>query len=86
MKSPELIRKRDLLARGKWCECFIRNFLPEHTYQTYPCRIFKSIGFPAYQWADVRKAEARYRKHFKNKQIGHLCSLPAGIEDNEEEN
>ena len=84
MQSNELIRKRDLLKRGKWCECFIRNFLPEPTYQTYPCRIFKSIGFPAYQWADVHKAEVRHRKHFKIKHIGHVCPLPEEIEDNEE--
>jgi len=84
MQINELIRKRDLLKRGKWCDCFIRNFLPEHTYQIYPCRIFKSIGFPAYQWADVQKAEARHRKDFKSKHRGHVCPLPAAIEDNEE--
>jgi len=74
--TDELIMRKDLLKRKKWCDCFIQKFLPDKKYleyQYFQCKLFKSIGFPAYQLKDVLRVEARNKATFRKKAIDHEC-------------
>lgn len=50
-------------------------------YQYFPCKLFKSVGFPAYRLSDVWTIEGRHHSAFQKKDIYHECPDAYGSEE-----